>query len=562
MILPEKVGKRKGRGFHTTIVTSFAVDFRAFEEILLPQILASGATNIVLIADERMSALSLSDGSMLPTQLGRDYALHTPRASAGLFHPKIILQIGREGGRVFVGSANATAAGLVGNAEIAIEISCDAEPSPHQAFVRSVWHHLERALGDAEGAVHDAVLWARDRAKWITEPAEQVVQALPDGSLLGFFAVPGRPGILERFAEQLADTAVERLIVVSPYWDDDLAALDSLQNALKPAEIDVILDMERHDFPREAAMPTSVRLLPLGEHFGSRFTHAKLIIAQTAEHDHILSGSANCTVAALGRIGFRGTNAEACTYRRVEAGAAAEALGLTALLAQAAMPATSLPDLICREPIPLESLVSLRPGRFEIDHNVLLWHLPTVPDWSRTKAEILDGDGDLLADAFPQLAFEFDRANLRAILFALALLLRIFIVVKFALDAAGGAVEHVGDGPEQVFEVGFEPGVEHSRDQRIEDVGNGARSHPFLRQWPGIGFVREGAVAVEGQFVEEMRGWGCLMVGLMIVGQVGCHGKSPSPDMPTHLARPSWRFPWPDGSGLHRQAQRSCAFAG
>ncbi len=402
MILPEKVGKRKGRGFHTTIVTSFAVEFRAFEEILLPQILASGATNIVLIADERMASLCLSDGSTLPTQLGCDYALHGPPASDGLFHPKIILQIGRDGGRVFVGSANATAAGLVGNAEIAIEISCEAEPSPHQAFVRSVWHYLERTLGDAEGAVRDAVLWARDRAKWITEPVEQVVQALPDGSLLAFFAVPGKPGILERFAEQIADSTVERLIVVSPYWDDDLAALDALRSALKPTAIDVILDTARHDFPREVPTSAGVRILPLGEHFGTRFTHAKLIIAQTAEHDHTLSGSANCTVAALGRIGFRGTNAEACTYRRVDTGAAVEALGLTALLAQAALPATSLPDLIRREPIPLESLAALRPGRFEIDYNVLLWHLPAVPNWSGAKAEILDGDGDLLAEVIPQ----------------------------------------------------------------------------------------------------------------------------------------------------------------
>ena len=99
MKLPERFARRKGRGFHSAIATSFAVEFEAAEEVMLPQIMASGATNIILIADARMTAISLSDGSSLPKQLGRDYVLYGPRASSGLFHPKIVLQLGRDGGR-------------------------------------------------------------------------------------------------------------------------------------------------------------------------------------------------------------------------------------------------------------------------------------------------------------------------------------------------------------------------------------------------------------------------------------------------------------------------------
>ena len=53
----------------------------------------------------------------------------------------------------------------------------------------------------------------------------------------------------------------------------------------------------------------------------------------TAEHDHVLSGSANCTVAALGGEGFAGSNAEACVYRRLPRGTATAALGMDSWLA-------------------------------------------------------------------------------------------------------------------------------------------------------------------------------------------------------------------------------------
>lgn len=122
MKLPERLGRRKGRGFHSAIITSFAVEFGAFEEVVLPQLGAGGSSNVLLIADARMAAMSLSDGSNLPIQLGRDYVLFSPPVGDGVFHPKIILQLGRDGGRCFVSSANATGAGLGGNVEIAVEI--------------------------------------------------------------------------------------------------------------------------------------------------------------------------------------------------------------------------------------------------------------------------------------------------------------------------------------------------------------------------------------------------------------------------------------------------------
>ena len=94
--------------------------------------------------------------------------------------------------------------------------------------------------------------------------------------------------------------------------------------------------------------------------------------------------------------------------------------------------------------------------------------------------------GGLVADEFQGVAafdqghalggeaLQLDRADLGAILLALAALLRLLVVVEFALDPLGGAVEEIDGRPQQILEVGFEAGVAQGRDQGVEDVGDGA----------------------------------------------------------------------------------------
>ena len=105
-------------------------------------------------------------------------------------------------------------------------------------------------------------------------------------------------------------------------------------------------------------------------------------------------------------------------------------------------------------------------------------------------------------------ALQFDRADFGAVLFLLAALLRLLVVVEFALDPADGAVEDVDGRPEQVFEVGFEAGVGQRDDEGVEDVGDGAGDDLRFGQRSRVGFVLEGAIAVELEFGEDVVGRG------------------------------------------------------
>ncbi|RZF64331.1 hypothetical protein EWE75_11265 [Sphingomonas populi] len=398
MKLPERLGRSWGRGFHSAFATSFALEFAAFEEVMLPQLSTAGATNVLLIADGRMATMALSDGSALPEALGREYVLHSPPVADGVFHPKIVLQVGRAGGRCFVSSANVTGAGLGGNVEVAVEIECGVEPGAEREIVQAAWRYVEALVPADAGAAREAIVWARDRAPWLDGAGGGGgPHILEDGTAIAFLARPGVEGIGARFVRMIGGEAVERMLIASPYWDEGLEAVVDLERALEPGRTTILLDVERHEFPTDAPMPSHREIVDISGWQASRFKHAKVVVAVTEEHDHVLSGSANCTVAALGREGFAGTNAEACVYRRLPRGTATAALGMDGWLEADPIALSDLPDPVETTPIPLDEMHLGGAGAFEAEGGRFNWRRPPGR-WGDGAVTLTNASGEVIAE--------------------------------------------------------------------------------------------------------------------------------------------------------------------
>lgn len=390
MRLAERFADRRVRPYHSTIATTFSLDFGAIEQIVLPNVLGCGCTNLALLADPRMVTMALSSGLSPPRQLGTAYALAAPVTDATLFHPKLVLQLGRDGGRLFVSSANLTTAGLAGNAEVAVEVECGPATAPELALVQAAWRYLDGLVPSGPSATRDALEWARERSPWLRlavrgdEPT-----ILADGTAAAFLARPGGPGIGARFAALVGPDGVELLAVVSPYWDERLEGLAHLRRVLRPERTAVLLDRGSHDFPAGAPEAASIDVIDISERlWPKRFKHAKVLLARTSSHDHLLIGSANCTMAALGDERFAGSNAEACLYRRLPRGAGAAALGLEELLGLEPIDVANLAR-VASEPAPLKDLADASPGVFDLEGSELAWS--EIPDrWSGAGVQLLD----------------------------------------------------------------------------------------------------------------------------------------------------------------------------
>lgn len=384
--------------FHTSIATSFGIDFDAFENIVLPRLRGAGCRNNLVLADGRMLTQALSSATQLPHHAGRLYTI-SGLGAAGVFHPKLFLQVGRRRGRLIVSSANLTTPGLGGNLELAGMVASDKSTSGEQRLIAAGWQYLSRFLVGDQEAISAQLDWMLARAPWLARatPASDPVD-LADGTLAALLTTGTASGIGSLFAD-LIGGPVEQLIVISPYWDANLSALSYLAERLSPGEISILLDPHSTLFPKWAlGKIPGVRLYDRGDFRKGRFIHAKAIIARTAAADHVLVGSANCTLPALGDADTAGSNEEACLYRRLPPGSMVDALELGAVLtSERQLDPATLPDLELDYELPLAELAALNSGRFECRVDTLTWHPSDAFRPAECTVTLLDEHGELMS---------------------------------------------------------------------------------------------------------------------------------------------------------------------
>ena len=409
-------------GYHTSIITTFGVDFDAYESVVLPRLREAGCNNNILIADARMLGHSMSDTSRRPKFAGRRYSVLGAQAK-GVFHPKLILQLGKSGGRLLVASANMTAAGLAGNLEVIGEVVVTEDDPQAVPVLQAALEYVTQFLA-ASSVPRRQIDWAKTRTRWLNNsaPTEASVE-LEQGGRLGFLARDGVIGIGSKFMGLVGKRTVKRLIAVSPYWDPNLRALQELRQGLFARKTAVVVQPQSALFPVQAWQKrSSTCLFDVNNVRGaaaSRFAHAKVFIAETTGGDCVLYGSANCTTSALGLNGAAGDNEEACLYRELPSGEAVGLLGLeTALLGTRELQSSDLPTYCPAENLPLEELGQKLPGRFEMNGDLLRWWPPAGIDLSAAEVLLFDQSGAravgqlsrLGAQSNP-LAFRFEGAD-------------------------------------------------------------------------------------------------------------------------------------------------------
>ncbi|AUT64959.1 hypothetical protein [Paraburkholderia terrae] len=383
----------KGKDFHTALASTYGIDFEAWENVALPRLQSTGCRNVLLLTDAGMMTHAMNGASTLPRKGGRSYTVNAISAPR-VFHPKLTLLVGRASARLIVASANITAPGLAGNLEIAGIIDATPDLPSETSLVASALRFLRSRL-EGQGSVVEHQLGRMDRqAGWLADadPADDLV-LMQDGSAAQFLGSDRERGIGARFVQNVGPERVKRLIVLSPYWDSDLSALQSLIDALNPQQTVLLVDVRRKLFPTHGLTHRSgIGVVDIGTAARSSFVHAKLIIAETDDADHVLYGSTNCTTAALGTGTFRGLNDEASLYRRLSPATIAEQLEIGALVDSRPVPFDELPPQLLTENLKFDSLRAGQPGAFEVRDEILYWHTGNRVIAERVNVELFQLD--------------------------------------------------------------------------------------------------------------------------------------------------------------------------
>jgi hypothetical protein len=314
--------------YEAAVITTFNASLPFFEELVLRRLEVGGCGHVVLGMDAGQLAASLERSEERPARAGRDYTLAALSAPGGSFHPKLLLLVGPKGGKLFVGSHNATYSGLSDNREVTTAIEVDGPKD--RAGARLLHEALAFVLAWAPVREGEALRAVRRFAPWIDGPAPAAAADTFVGS------TPGGPSLWTRVLEHLPRPC-RRVLLVGPFFDHEVAFLRQLQRSAPDAEIligiepsTVVLDDRAARALRGFRFVDASQLgYAEGEHPG--YLHAKVIVFESGSECVLVAGSANPSAAAwLAGPGHR--NAEAVVVRTgAGATAAVKALGLASL---------------------------------------------------------------------------------------------------------------------------------------------------------------------------------------------------------------------------------------
>jgi hypothetical protein len=285
-------------GFTASILATYNIYFPFFEDVVLRRLQSSGCTHNVLMMDARQVAAAYADDGLRPRRAGAEYTL-VPVTRQRIFHPKVLLRLGRRKGSLFIGSHNLTLAGFGSNRELTnrFEYGPD-DPRRTVTPFRSAIDALRPDLPPGLPAVTNAFEAAVAAAPWLPGP----VPIADDVWVLG--SVADRSSLWSR-VQPLLRGSVRRMLVVGPYFDDDLNFLTHLRQELE-ADITVAVDPAEVELSMDLATAlTGLRFVDLthlapakAQREGDGFLHAKAIWIQTTEGELLVTGSANASAAA------------------------------------------------------------------------------------------------------------------------------------------------------------------------------------------------------------------------------------------------------------------------
>lgn len=377
----------KEGGYHSSILSTYGVDPAFYDASLQLRLRGLGCTNNLLVADATMLDQALNSVPEAFTHAGRKYLIE-PIVTDGCFHPKLALRYGKSKARLIIGSANVTTAGWAGNLELITALQWTARDEGadneiHRSLIVRAHRWLVDRLSDESKLAYKLELLT-SQSPWLddTQDIADGPCTLSDETEIDLLlSEPGdKLGLGDRMLD-LIDEPIDRLTVISPYWDDRLAALTRLHKAVGSPDLRIFLSMNEGNPSRSSTCPISAlgNLKPTFHPIGKpgdadgRFLHAKLFLFRGDKHDFLFFGSANCTVAALGTPGKAGVNHECLLYRKLKRGMAKRLLDLR-YKSKIALDDIANPP---KKLDPPQDSTSFHPGTIERRANTLVWAPPS-----------------------------------------------------------------------------------------------------------------------------------------------------------------------------------------
>lgn len=300
--------------FHSAVFTSFTMDLSHFDNQVLRLLQEKRLCSFNILMDQRQLDQYIDFAIPSVNHVGKEYSV-SGIFSRGAFHPKLSLFVGEKDLLLLYGSGNLTVPGLGKNHEVFSGFYANEDEQTQLPLLTEAWtyilNHCKKVDGYVRRRVENEIVenssLLRQKSKYVPHSFTKIDKSLSAALLYN----EKENTIFNQMAELIPFDEVMHITVVSPYYDDDGAALVGLINEAQNAKMDVMLQQDCKLPPGKMKKSKRIQFVDFDltdrgrdkSYNGFEYTpflHAKIFHFKTRSGEYCVVGSANATEAALG----------------------------------------------------------------------------------------------------------------------------------------------------------------------------------------------------------------------------------------------------------------------
>jgi hypothetical protein len=304
--------------FHSGIFTTFSINLYYLEQQVLPMLASKGIHYVSVLVDSHMLESQLGAYSSFSEHRKRSYSINGIQCE-GAFHPKLILLAGQSSLLLLIGSGNLTTSGHGKNLEVWNAIFVNQDSDPRLGFVLQAWEYLKALHSDLGSLAQQRLKTIEDNCSLLQGVAvtdSTMSYPMSEDLHIGFVATGNSSSLFEKVVHRVGRHRIDRITIMSPYYDIKGEFLLQLNERFKPSEFHIILQKEFGNSPI-LMVPTTNMKFHIWDEVNDvptkqTYFHAKNFVLEGPEMKYLISGSANASVRAFGTIDNAGANQEVC----------------------------------------------------------------------------------------------------------------------------------------------------------------------------------------------------------------------------------------------------------
>lgn len=281
----------KRHTYEACILCSYGLGLHFFENYLMNLEGLYSCEQITVFTDY-MTYEGFMQGGYQPRWLNRKY-LVIPLQTTGVFHSKLYMLASESKATIAVGSANLTRGGIASNLELLSYFEISEQNTTYAVLLQRCLDYARQLghLSNSKVAIDQIDTFTRICHRFLK--AGQDVEPLFVHNL----ETPVLPTLIQHVQEQ----DIDKVQILSPFFDRQLAPLQVLRKAFPGADIEIYVQQHKSNFPvdtqKELIGNSTLRMYVY--HAIERYMHGKAILFHAKDKIWLFTGSANFTRPAL-----------------------------------------------------------------------------------------------------------------------------------------------------------------------------------------------------------------------------------------------------------------------